>query len=348
MTTEPDPAAEPDVILRADRVVKQFRVVGHGRARAVLHAVDDVDLVLRRGETVGLIGESGSGKSTLGRMLLRLYQPTGGRIWLDGQDITELEGEALRRMRRRMNMVFQNPYSSMSPRRKIASIVTEPLDAFGVGSRQQRREEARAMLARVGIPASLDNRYPDAVSGGQLQRVAIARALILHPEVLLADEPTASLDVSIRAQVINLLRELATERQLSTILISHDLRTVSNVADSLAVMYLGKIVEHGSKASIEKEALHPYTQRLIAAMPRLDAHRHAQRASVRPGDLPSAIDRPSGCHFHPRCPLMMDICRQEYPSLEEKRPGHFVACHAVTRADSEKSSHLGVPRGALK
>ena len=348
MTTEAKPEAETDVILRADRVVKQFKVAGHGRARAVLHAVDGVDLMLGRGETLGLIGESGSGKSTLGRMLLRLYRPTGGRIWLDGKDITELEGEALRRLRRRMNMVFQNPYSSMSPRRKIASVVAEPLDAFRVGTRQHRREEARAMLARVGIPAALDDRYPDAVSGGQLQRVAIARALVLNPDVLVADEPTASLDVSIRAQVINLLRELATERQLTTVLISHDLRTVANLADSLAVMYLGKIVERGSKACIEKEALHPYTQRLIASMPRLDAHRQAHRGSFRPGDLPSAIDRPQGCHFHPRCPLATDLCRREYPLLEEKRPGHFVACHAVPLAGSAQSTHLEAPRGTLK
>lgn len=302
------------------------------RDRPVLRAVDDVDLTVGRGETLGLIGESGSGKTTLGRTMLRIAEPTAGRITFDGEDITHLRGRGLRVLRRRMQMVFQNPYSAVNRRMRIAEIVGEPLRVHGVTDAGERRARALDLLDRVGLAGGLAGRYPHEVSGGQLQRVGIARALVLDPDLVIADEPTASLDVSVRAQVVNLLADLKAQLGLTLVFISHDLSTVSHLADRIAVLYLGKVVEIGPKRALEREPLHPYTTGLIASIPR--AHPTARRDFAPPlGEIPSPLEPPSGCHYHPRCPLAMPVCRERYPALEEKAPGRHVACHAVVAGD---------------
>lgn len=308
------------------------------RDKPVLRAVDDITITVDRNETLGVIGESGSGKTTLGRSMLRIVQPTAGQIVFDGQDITHLRGRALRILRRRMQMVFQNPYSAVNRRMRIADIVAEPLRAHQVGDRRQRRERALDLLGKVGLSAAFADRYPHEVSGGQLQRVGIARALVLSPDLLVADEPTASLDVSVSAQVVNLLADLKRQFGLTLVFISHDLSTVSYLADRIAVLYLGKIVEIGPRQPLERDPLHPYTKGLIAAIPRADPA--VRTLPVPPGEIPSPVDPPSGCHYHPRCPLAMPVCRDSYPVLEEKLPGRRAACHAVVAAaDGTVTTH---------
>ena len=293
-----------------------------------VHAVDGIDLAIARGEILGLIGESGSGKSTFGRALLQLHPPTAGVIRFEGRDITGLKGEELRRLRRRMQMVFQNPYSAVNRRKTILGIVAEPLEVHRIGTPTSRAERVRELLELVGLSDAFARRYPHQVSGGQLQRIGVARALALEPDFIVADEPTASLDVSVRAQVINLLADLKERLGLTILFISHDLSIVSYLAQRVAVMYLGKLVEVGPKAELESAPLHPYTRALLGAIPRPDPR---QRRTLAPplGEIPSAIDRPSGCHYHPRCPLAMPICKSDYPPLEAKQVGRLVACHAV-------------------
>jgi oligopeptide/dipeptide ABC transporter ATP-binding protein len=296
--------------------------------RSVVYALDGVGVDIMPRETLAVIGESGSGKSTMGRTILRLEKPTAGTIMFGGRDVTSLSGEELRRQRRHMQMIFQNPYSSVNRRNRLVDIIAEPLRVHGMGDAGSRRQRATELLDMVGLHRELLHRYPHEISGGQLQRVGIARALATKPEFLVADEPTASLDVSVRAQVMNLLADLKEELGLTLMFISHDLAVVSYVADHVAVMYLGRIVEVGTKRALESAPRHPYTRALFASAPKPDPR--LRRAEAAPmGEVPSAVNRPSGCHYHPRCPLAMDICKVEYPALEWKASGQRAACHAV-------------------
>jgi oligopeptide/dipeptide ABC transporter ATP-binding protein len=256
---------------------------------------------------------------------LQLYPPTAGRIFFGGEDVTGARGRTLKTLRRRMQMIFQNPYSAVNRRKRIGEIIGEPLQVHRVGNARSRTRE---LLDLVGLPIAFASRYPHEVSGGQLQRVGIARALALEPEFIIADEPTASLDVSIRAQVINLLADLRARLGLTLLFISHDLSIVSYLCERVAVMYLGKIVEVGPKAQVEREPLHPYTRALLGAIPRPNP-RERRLQSAPLGEIPSAVQRPPGCHYHPRCPLAMTVCLSEYPPLELKAPERWVACHAV-------------------
>jgi len=303
-------------------------ILGRG---AYVRAVDGVDLVIGRGETVALVGESGSGKTTLGKAVLRLVDITSGSVLFDGEDIYRLKGERLKLFRRRAQIIFQDPYTSLNPRIRVGDQVREPLDIHGIGSEDERREAAMDMLRRVGLSPAEEYyyRYPHQLSGGQRQRVAIARALITRPELVVADEPVASLDVSARAQILGLLRELKSEMGLSYLIITHDLSVAWELSDRVAVMYLGKIVEEGSKRDIFENPLHPYTQALLSAIPLVDPSGGVARIRrVRiTGEIPSARNIPSGCRFHPRCPFAMEICRTREPALVEVEKGHRVACY---------------------
>lgn len=334
MTTSAQESAAPIVSVRD---LRTHFPVGGGLlrrlrgTRSVVHAVDGVTVDIMPRETLAVIGESGSGKSTMGRSILRLVEPTSGTVRFDGKDVTSLTGDELRRERRRMQMIFQNPYSSVNRRNRLVDIIAEPLRVHGIGDARSRQARAAELLELVGLNADFLHRYPHEVSGGQLQRVGIARALATEPAFLIADEPTASLDVSVRAQVMNLLADLKTDLGLTLMFISHDLAVVSYIADHIAVMYLGRIVEVGTKRALESAPQHPYTRALFAAAPKPDPRQ--RRAEAAPlGEVPSAINRPSGCHYHPRCPLAMDICKVEYPVLEWKTSGQQAACHAVPPA----------------
>ncbi|WP_407715041.1 ABC transporter ATP-binding protein [Comamonas testosteroni] len=292
--------------------------------KGVLRAVDGVSFTVERGETVGLVGESGCGKSTLGRSLLRLETPTAGHITLDGQDILPLKGAQLRGLRKRMQMIFQDPFASLNPRHSIGSILETPLQVHGLGDRSQRRRQVEQLLDRVGLPRSALSRYPHEFSGGQRQRLGIARALMLQPDLVVCDEPVSALDLSIQAQILNLLVEMKREFGLSYLFISHDLSVVQYFADRVLVMYLGRIVESADRRSLWSTPRHPYTQALIDAVP--DPSRHRQVTPLS-GDLPSPQNLPSGCRFHPRCPRASELCLRQEPALTDLGGGHQVACH---------------------
>ncbi len=293
-----------------------------------VHAVDGISFGIAEGRTLGLVGESGCGKSTVGRAILRLIEPTGGAIRFEGEDITALPAKQLRALRRRMQIVFQDPYSSLNPRKRAGDIVGEPLLVHGIAKPSERREMVASLFAKVGLQPRQMNLYPHQFSGGQRQRISIARALSLGPRFIVADEPVSALDVSVQAQVINLLMDLQAQDGLSYLFISHNLAVVEHVSHDVAVMYLGRIVEHTDKATIFARPLHPYTQALMAAVPVADPMVRRDKKHVM-GDVPSPINRPAGCHFHPRCPLAEARCRTEEPTLREVQPGHRVACHLV-------------------
>ncbi len=328
-------------LLQAEALSKHYEMRGGGPfglgVRAVLRAVDGVSLAVPAGTTLGLVGESGCGKSTLGRLLVRLHPPTGGRVNFDGQDITGLHGAALKPARRKMGVVFQDPFGALDPRMTVEAIVREPLLIHGERSGGERSggergggERVGAMLERVGLPASAASRYPHEFSGGQRQRIGIARALILGPRFLLCDEPVSALDVSVQAGIVNLLQDLQAELGVAMLFIAHDLGVVRHISDHVAVMYLGRVVEQAPKAALYGRPMHPYTQALIASVPALSpvgrAERRLRRARVG-GDVPSALAIPAGCRFHPRCPQAMAVCREVDPALVEHAPGHAVACH---------------------
>ena len=289
-----------------------------------LRAVDGVSLTVERGESVGLVGESGCGKSTLGKTVLRLVPPTSGRIVFDGEDVAQLPAASLGPFRRRAQMIFQDPFGSLNPRHTIESILIAPLVVHGIGDRTERTRLVREMIERVGLPPSSLQRYPHEFSGGQRQRIGIARALILGPEFIVCDEPVSALDLSIQAQILNLLIEMKRDFNLSYLFISHDLSVIRYFTDRVLVMYLGRIVESATGADLWNRPLHPYTRALIEAIPDPTRRRHAAPIG---GDLPSPQDVPRGCRFHPRCPLATAICAERDPKLEDYGAGHAAACH---------------------
>jgi oligopeptide transport system ATP-binding protein len=299
-------------------------------AEEFVRAVDDVSFSIAPGETLGLVGESGCGKTTLGRAIVRLVEPTAGSVALEGADITKLEGAALRAQRRKLQMIFQDPYGSLNPRMTVEDIVGEALDIHGLAENKSARHARIAeLLKAVGLDATYAQRYPHEFSGGQRQRIGIARALAVEPKLIVCDEPVSALDVSVQAQIINLLQDLQQERGIAYLFIAHDLAVVEHISRRVMVMYLGKIVELAKAKAIVQGPRHPYTQALISAVPVVDPDSKRQRI-VLPGDVPSPIHPPPGCPFHPRCPIAVDRCRMEIPPLMEISPGHFAACHLAT------------------
>jgi peptide/nickel transport system ATP-binding protein len=294
-----------------------------------IKAVDDVSFSISRGETLGLVGESGCGKSTVGRTILRLYEPTAGRIVFDGKDITTLSQNEIRPLRRRMQMVFQDPYASLNPRHSVGRIVGEPLRVHGLSGRKESSSRVRELLEIVGLPADAATRYPHEFSGGQRQRIGLARSLALNPDFIVCDEPVSALDVSIQAQIINLLENLQSDFELTYLFIAHDLAVVRHISDRIAVMYLGKIVEISAAAELYDDPLHPYTISLLSAVPIPDPVVERERETILlAGDLPSPANPPAACRFHTRCPYVQPtLCRDEEPLLRKLGPDHVVACH---------------------
>ena len=297
-----------------------------GKPLSYVHAVDDVSLDIFRGETLGVVGESGCGKSTLGRSILRLIEPTSGELIYNGKDLRGLNKEEMREMRKKLQLIFQDPYASLNPRMTVLDLIKAPLDVFNIGTHDERIERVLEMMKLVGLTEEQMNRYPHEFSGGQRQRIVIARAIILSPEFVVCDEPVSALDVSVRAQVLNLLKELQAKRNLTYMFISHDLSVVKYVSDRIAVMYLGRVVELATKDALYDTPLHPYTKALLEAIPLPEVGRKRSGMQLE-GDVPSPINPPSGCYFHTRCPYAKDICSKEKPELKESRPGHWCACH---------------------
>ncbi len=322
------PSAEGDVILQLRGVQKHFQI-GGGLVRGrplVIHAVDDISFSLRKGETLGLVGESGCGKTTLGQTIVRLYEPTAGSIIFKGDDISRLSQRQMRPYRQYLQMIFQDPSASLDPRMTVSSIIAEPLTVAGWGSKKDRQDRVRELLKEVGLNSYFANRYPHEFSGGQRQRIGIARALAMGPELVVCDEPVSALDVSIQAQVLNLMKQLQEQYELTYLFIAHNLAVVAHIADRIGVMYLGKLVELSDARTITENPKHPYTKALISAIPVADPDRTRDRIILQ-GDVPSPANPPSGCRFHPRCPIAQPNCAVDEPVLEEKEVNHFVACH---------------------
>ena len=316
-------------LLEVRNLVKHFPVEN---SDDVVQAVDDVSFEILAGETLGLVGESGCGKSTVGRCLLRLHEPTAGAVLFEGQNIIEASHRDMQRLRREMQIIFQDPYASLNPRLSILSIVSEPLKIHGIGNKTERRERVADLLRKVGLDPDYMNRYPHEFSGGQRQRIGIARALALNPKLIICDEPVSALDVSVQAQVVNLLQDLQAEFGLTYLFISHGLAVVEHISNRVAVMYLGKIVEIAESKELYELPLHPYTQALLSAIPLPDPKQKRERI-VLTGDVPTPINPPSGCRFRTRCPLAIEDCAKVVPELREMRPGHFAACIRVEGYD---------------
>jgi len=318
-------------LLEVRDLVKHFPVRGGvlSRTKAFVRAVDGVSFDIQRGETLSLVGESGSGKTTTGRAILRLIEPTSGSVRFDGQEVTTLDRHALRALRRRVQIIFQDPYGSLNPRMKVISVLTEAMAVHGLHTRATRRDRAIELLRLVGLSPEAADRYPHEFSGGQRQRIGIARALAVEPELIVCDEPISALDVSIQAQILNLLEELQQRLGLTYLFIGHDLSVVRHISDRVAVMYLGKIVEIAPTEQLFANPVHPYTRALLSAVPVADL-RHTRQRIVLQGDIPSPIAPPSGCTFHPRCPDATPACAQTLQRLAEHAPDHAVACAVQT------------------
>lgn len=324
-------AAPTDVLLQVENLKVHFPILGGllQRQTGWLKAVDGISFQIRRGETLGVVGESGCGKSTMGRAILQLLRPSDGKVYFEQTDLTALSGEPLRQMRRRMQMIFQDPYASLNPRMTVGDILSEPLEIFGLAEGRAKQTRVEELLGLVGLAPEFIHRYPHEFSGGQRQRIVIARALAVQPDFLVCDEPIAALDVSIQAQVINLMQQLQQELGLTYLFVAHDLSIVRHLSDRIAVMYLGKIVELADRTTLYENPQHPYTQALLSAIPIPDPAVEAKRQRiVLTGDIPSPTHPPAGCRFHTRCPIAAEICRQPpEPDFREISPGHWVACH---------------------
>lgn len=323
------PSTHP--LIQVRDLTKSFPIKGGllGREVASVKAVQGVNLEIRKGETLGLVGESGCGKSTLGRAIIRLIEPTSGQILLDGKDITNTKGEELRALRRRVQIIFQDPYASLNPRMTVGSIIAEPLEIHKLfDSRKDREDRVKQLLDTVGLRPEHINRYPHEFSGGQRQRIGIARALAVDPEFIVCDEPVSALDVSIQAQVINLLMDLQQKLGLTYLFIAHDLKVVEHISNRVAVMYLGRVVEIADSEELYRHPQHPYTKALLSAIPVPNPKRREGRV-ILTGDVPSPIHPPTGCHFHPRCPIAVENCKMEVPQLKATRPDHFTSCLRV-------------------
>jgi oligopeptide transport system ATP-binding protein len=323
-----------DALVHIDDLVMHFPIYRGVIRRQVgaVHAVDGVSFDIKRGETLGLVGESGCGKSTTGRTILQLYRPTSGQVIFDGVNLVKVKGEELRKMRRKMQMIFQDPYASLNPRMTVADIVAEPLIVHNVANAKEIKERVDHLLELVKLNPSFADRYPHEFSGGQRQRIGVARALALQPSFIICDEPISALDVSIQAQVVNLLEELQEQFNLTYLFIAHDLSMVRHISNRVAVMYLGIFAEMADRDEIYMQPLHPYTQALLSAVPIPDPVADAKRQRViLEGDVPSPVNPPSGCRFRTRCPIAEPLCAEERPAFREIKPGHFVACHFSER-----------------
>ena len=323
---------ETQPLLDARGLVKHYPIKGGVMLKeiAAVKAVDDVSLSIQPGETLGLVGESGCGKSTFGRAILRLEEPTAGEVWFDGENILAYDADQQRMLRKKMQIIFQDPFSSLNPRKPVASIVGEPLLIHGMKNRRERDARVLELLRVVGLRQEHMRRYPHMFSGGQRQRIGVARALALNPKLVVCDEAVSALDVSIQAQVLNMLKDLQEDFGLTYLFISHDLHVVEHISDRVAVMYLGKIVEIAARELIYARPLHPYTQALLSASPMPDPA-HQRKRIILKGDVPSPIDPPPGCRFHTRCPYAETICAEKEPALQEINPGHLAACHFAGR-----------------
>ena len=327
------PKAQDAALLEVRHLVKYFPVAG---SDDVVQAVDDVTFDIVTGETLGLVGESGCGKSTVGRCLLRLYEPTSGEVLFEGRNILPLPGREMQALRREMQIIFQDPYASLNPRMSIFSIVSEPLKIHGVTNKSEQKERVADLLRKVGLDPAYMKRYPHEFSGGQRQRIGIARALALNPKLIICDEPVSALDVSVQAQVVNLLQDLQSEFGLTYLFISHGLAVVEHISSRVAVMYLGKIVEIADSAELYRNPLMPYTQALLSAIP-IPNPKHKRERIVLVGDVPTPINPPSGCRFRTRCPIAIDECAKVVPELREITPGHLAACIRVDGYESAPS-----------
>ncbi len=336
------PSADPNVLLSVRNLQQHFPInqgIIFQRQVGAVRAVDGISFDVRKGETLGLVGESGCGKSTTGRTILHLSRPTGGKIYFEGKDITGIRGQELKRVRRNMTMIFQDPYASLNPRLTVQNIVAEPMVIHGMGTAKERYEKVQELLELVGLSRHYGTRYPHEFSGGQRQRVGIARALAASPSFIVADEPVSALDVSIQAQVVNLMEDLQSRLNLTYLFVAHDLSVVRHISDRVAVMYLGKIVELADRDVIYTTPAHPYTRALLSAVPIPDPRAEKQRKRIiLAGDVPSPINPPPACRFHTRCPLAQQICREEAPEFRDIGGGHFSACHFAEDVASGKLS----------